>query len=42
MYNCTIINSDPKLSLPETEDDIFENLVWARIISEELKTSLSS
>ncbi|WP_457754089.1 type VII toxin-antitoxin system HepT family RNase toxin [Thermococcus sp.] len=37
---CAIINSDLKLSLPETEDDIFESLVQAGIISEELKNKL--
>ncbi|WP_456394953.1 type VII toxin-antitoxin system HepT family RNase toxin [Thermococcus sp.] len=37
---CAILNSDLKLNLPETEDDIFENLVRAGIISEELKNKL--
>lgn len=37
---CAIINTDLKLSLPETEDDILETLSRARIISEELKNKL--
>jgi len=37
---CAIINTDLKLSLPETEDDILETLSRAGIISEELKNKL--